>query len=210
MGTLIIADQSVTQVQYRLDGESEYTDTGSSGLPSVSTGQPMPNTSISLPGDFWRRRTIAVKYTDVKGREHGPYQLDFEPRIQFVRFAKQSLGYVPWVSFQRESGKLLAYFTTVVVFKAALKEIRYSMDSDALDKLLPLKADQSEGWPGRMDDDVLYVGLPTATKFMTVRLSYVDGTVQTRKLDVRVPERMRRITAPSAPGTPPDRRAARR
>ena len=129
-----------------------------------------------------------MKYTDVKGREHGPFQLDFEPRVQFARFAKQSLGFVSWISFQRESStRLLAYFTTVVAFKAAFKEIRYSIDSDALDKTFPLKVDQSDGWPGRMDDDVLSIELPKATKFVTVKLSFTDGTVQTRKFDVRVP-----------------------
>ena len=186
--TVILVDQTVTKVEYRLDGETTFSDTGSSELPSPFTGQMQPNTFIQLPGAFWRTRHVTVKYTDAKRREHGPFEIEFDPRVQFTRFTRQSLGFVSWVSFSRNSPKeLLAYFTTLLAFKAAFREIRYSIDSDAVDRVFPLKVNPSEGWPSRMGDDVTFIKLPSSTTFLTVKLTFADGTMQTRKIEV--PER---------------------
>jgi hypothetical protein len=183
--TVMLVDQTVTKVQYRLDGETAFSDTGSSELPSPFTGQMQPNTFIQLSGDFWRPRHVTVKYTDAKGRDHGPFEVAFDPRVQFTRFTRQSLGFVAWVSFSRNSPKeLLAYFTTLLAFKPAFREIRYSIDSDALDRVLPLKVNPSEGWPSRLGDEVTFIKLPSSTTFLTVKLTFVDGTMQTRKLEV--------------------------
>ena len=183
--TVMLVDQTVTKVQYRLDGETAFNDTGSSELPSPFTGQMQPNTFIQLPGDFWRPRHVTVKYTDAKGRDHGPFEVTFDPRVQFTRFTRQSLGFVAWVSFSRNSPKeLLAYFSTLLAFKPAFREVRYSIDSDALDRVLPLKVNPSEGWPSRLGDDVTFIKLPSSTTFLTVKLTFVDGTMQTRKLEV--------------------------
>jgi hypothetical protein len=69
---LILADRTATQVSYRLDNQTSFTNTGSTGIPNAMTGAPLPNTAIQLPGPFWNTRTLAVKYTDVKGQEYGP------------------------------------------------------------------------------------------------------------------------------------------
>ena len=182
---LILADRTASKVFYRLEGESAFADTGSSAFPNPMTGEPMPNTTIRLPGAFWQRRTIAVKYRDAKGVEHGEYQVDFDPRVEFLKFTRQALGSVGWVTLQEQSpGKTLAYFTTLLSFKAAFKEIRYSLDSAALDLTYPFRVDPSQGWPARMDEDQLFITIPPATKFVTVGLVYVDGTMDTRRFDV--------------------------
>ena len=149
-------------------------------------GRPQANTLVHIRGDFWSPRQLAVKYTDVKGREHGPYQLAFEPRTQFVRFTRQTLNNIPWITFRKEPGeKALAYFTALLAFKAAFREIRYSVDSTALDKTYPMKFEPSEGWPGRMDNDTIFVELPASATRLAVKVIYVDGTSDSRTLDVR-------------------------
>ena len=184
--TVILADQMATKLEYRLDGEKQFTDTGENETAFNVSGHPSPNTYIQLPGEFWQRRQVTVKYTDAKGRQHGPYELVFDPRVEFTRFSRQSLSVVPWLSFQSNSPKeLLAYFTTLVAFKAAFKEVRYSIDSDALDKVFPLKRVASEGWPGRITDDETYVKLPPKASFVNVQITYVDGTTQAKKTMVR-------------------------
>ena len=182
---LILADRTASKVFYRLEGESAFADTGSTAIPNPMTGEPMPNTTIRLPGEFWHRRKIAVKYRDAKGVEHGEYQVDFDPRTEFLKFTRQALGSVGWVTFQNQSpGRTLAYFTTLLSFKAAFTQIRYSLDSAALDLSYPFKTDPSQGWPARMDDDQLFITIPPPTKFVTVGLVYVDGTMDTRRIDV--------------------------
>jgi hypothetical protein len=182
---LILADRTATQVSYRLDGESAFTDTGSTGIPNAMTGRPLPNTTIQLTGPFWRKRTLAVKYVDAKGQENGPYDLEFDPRSEFLRFTKQALAAVGWLTFQEQSpGQRIVYFTTLLSFKAAFKEIRYSFDSPAVDRAYPLATSASDVWPARMDGDQLFMPVPAGTKFITVKVVYVDGTMDTRRYDV--------------------------
>jgi hypothetical protein len=182
---LVLADRTVTQVSYRLAGEEAFTNTGSLNISNPMTGAPLPNTTIRLPGAFWKPRTLAVKYTDMKGQEHGPYDLAFDPRAQFLQFTKQAFATVAWVTFQDlEPGRRVAYFTTLLSFKAALTEIRYSFDGDALDRTWPFTVRESEGWPARVDADQLFVPVPAATRFITVKIVYVDGTSDTRRFDV--------------------------
>lgn len=186
--TLVLVDQSVTTLHYRLDGEPQFIDTGSSEILNVLTGQPRPNTYIQLPGAFWKRRRIEVKYTDAKGREHGPFPLDFDPRDQFLRFTKQALGSVAWVTFMKPSpDKTVAYFTTLLSFKPAFREIRYSVDSDALDLVWPLKAAANDEWPARLDHDTLSIDLPASARRVAVRLTFVDGSMQTKSFEVPTP-----------------------
>ena len=182
---LSLADLGAREVSYRLDDERAFTNTGSTGIINTMTGQPRPNTTIRIPGEFWRPRELAVKYTDANGVEHGPYRLDFNPRAEFLRFTKQALGAIDWVSFTESApGQRIAHFGTLVSYKAAFKEIRYSFDSAAVDNVWPLKLDPTEGWPPRYSEERLYIPVPPAAQFITVRVVYVDGAVDTRRLDI--------------------------
>jgi hypothetical protein len=184
LAVLVLADRTATQVSYRLAGEGAFTSTGSTNITNPMTGVPLPNTTVRLPGEFWQPRTLAVKYTDMQGREHGPYDVEFDPRAQFLGFTKQALGNVAWVTVQDlEPGRPVVYFTTLLSFKAALEEIRYSFDSEAVDRAWPFKVRESEGWPARMDDDQLFVPVPAATRFIAVKIVYVDGSTDTRRFD---------------------------
>jgi hypothetical protein len=184
LAVLVLADRTATQVSYRLAGEGAFTSTGSTNITNPMTGVPLPNTTVRLPGEFWQPRTLAVKYTDMQGREHGPYDVEFDPRAQFLGFTKQALGNVAWVTVQDlEPGRRVVYFTTLLSFKAALEEIRYSFDSEAVDRAWPFKVRESEGWPARMDDDQLFVPVPAATRFIAVKIVYVDGSTDTRRFD---------------------------
>jgi hypothetical protein len=182
---LTLADLGATQVSYRLDDAATFTDTGSSGIINTMTGQPRPNTTVRIPGEFWRRRELAVKYTDAKGVEHGPYPLHFDPRAEFLRFTRQALAAIDWLTISELSpGQRVAYFTTLVSYKAAFKEIRYSIDSDAFDQVWPLKVNPSEGWPPNYADERLYVPVPAAARFINVKVVYVDGSTDSQRVDV--------------------------
>ena len=185
---LILADRTATQVAYRLDGAGAFTNTGSTNITNPMTGAPLPSTTIRLPGAFWQRRTVAVKYTDAKGQEHGPYDVDFDPRAQLLQFTKQALGNVAWVTFQdQEPGKRIVYFTTLLSFKAVLQEIRYSFDGDTLDRAWPFAVRDGETWPARMDADQLFVPVPPRTRFVAVKILYTDGSTDTRRFDAPGP-----------------------
>ena len=185
MAVLILADRTANKIYYRLDNETSFTDTGSTGTPNLMTGEPMPNTTIRLGGAFWRPRTIAVKYRDANGTEHGEYTLAFDPRAEFLRFTRQALASVAWVSFlETAPGKLSAYFTTLLSFKAAFSRIRYSIDSAALDHVYEFAVDSSQAWPARLDTEPIFISIPPSTRFITVEVEYVDGTTDKRRFDV--------------------------
>jgi hypothetical protein len=48
-----------------------------------------------------------------------------------------------------------------------------------------MKRDPSDRWPVTMADDVIYVELPSSAKRLAVKVTYVDGTSDSRTLDVR-------------------------
>lgn len=49
---------------------------------------------------------------------------------------------------EQAPGKRIAYFTTLLSFTAAFKEIRYSFDSEALDRQFPFEPGEGSGWRG--------------------------------------------------------------
>jgi TIR domain len=185
--TFVLTDPTVRDIQYRTAEDAPFKSTGSTDNISIMTGQPLPNTSIRLPGAFWLRRAVTVKYTDARGGQHGPFQMAFDPRAEYLRFTKQALNHVAWITFQdRSPGERLAYFTTLVSYKPALREIRYSLDSAALDRVFPLQgAGVESGIPGAITDEVTYLRVPPHTRFITVRIAYTDGTnSEPRRFDV--------------------------
>jgi hypothetical protein len=181
---LVLADLGANKVSYRLDDDPTFTDTGSSGIINTMTGQPRPNTTIRIPGEFWKPRRVAVKYTDAKGVEQGPYDLAFDPRTQFLQFTKQALSSIEWVTFtDGADGEKVVYFTTLISFKAALEEIRYSFDSAAVDTVWPFTVDPSEGWPPKFTDEPLSAPVPRSVRFITVKVTYTDGSSDTQRVD---------------------------
>ncbi len=84
-----------------------------------------------------------------------------------------------WVAFRDWDGKQLIYFTTVLAYHCGLSEVRYSLDSDALDQRFPLPACDRQR-PNDIDPvaNPPYIALPQgAAKEIVVQLVYSDGAV---------------------------------
>jgi hypothetical protein len=129
-----------------------------------------------LPGAS-RELDVAVKYIDTAGREHGPYELRFDPKKAFVAETKQVLGMTSWISFREyPPGTLLAYFTHLLSYKNAFREIRYSLGDESLSKSLHFTPDWAGAAPRLLDDDEIYVEIPLSTEFVAVKLFYIDGS----------------------------------
>jgi hypothetical protein len=125
-----------------------------------------------------RPHEIAVKYVDADGREHGPYELRFDPKTAFVNETKRILEMVRWVEFREyPAGRLLAYFSSLVSRKNAFQEIRYSVDDESLDRSVHFRADWTAvGMPRISDGDETYVEIPMSTQFVAIKLFFIDGT----------------------------------
>jgi len=84
-----------------------------------------------------------------------------------------------WVAFRDYDGKQLIYFTTLLAYHCGLSEIRYSLDSGALDRRFPVpECDPQQ--PNAIDVEksgLPFVSLPKgSTREMAVQLVYSDGS----------------------------------
>ena len=81
-----------------------------------------------------------------------------------------------WVSFRDFNGKQLIYFTHFESYSCGIKEVRYSINSDDLDKVWELQACDSKN-PMAVTKDIIYLTMPLGTvKSITVQVTFTDGT----------------------------------
>ena len=169
-----LTDFKAKELFYRLDGKGEFVSTGHLPYQSPQTGLPMINTFVPMPNLPPGDHTIEVKYTDKNGATNGPYTLKFSTGDQQFAQAKMSLNMVSgsWLSFRDYNGKTLLYFTTLMSYRPAIKEVRYSLNSEALDQTFKFKPTDKMFEVG----DDLYLTVPGNTQYASVQLTYKDGT----------------------------------
>lgn len=85
-----------------------------------------------------------------------------------------------WVQFRDFAGKQLIYFTALQTMRCRLKEIRYSINSDTLDKRFPLgSCDPQQPFNMPADDPdgkFTYLSLkPGEAKTLTIQVVWEDG-----------------------------------
>jgi hypothetical protein len=168
-----LTDFKAKELFYRLDGKGEFQSTGHLPYQSPQTGLPMINTFVPMPNLAPGDHSIEVKYTDKNGATNGPYTLKFSTGDQQFAQAKMSLNMVSgsWLSFRDYDGKVLLYFTTLMSYRPAIKEVRYSLNSEALDKTFNFKPSDKMFEVG----DDLYLTVPANTQFANVQITYKDG-----------------------------------
>jgi translation initiation factor IF-3 len=67
---------------------------------------------------------------------------------------------------------MLLYFSALMSYRPVIKEVRYSLNSDALDKTFKFKPTDKMFESG---DDV-FITVPKDTEFATAQVTYQDGT----------------------------------
>lgn len=173
-----IADPRVREIHYALDDAPSFVSTGFQMHRHPVTGLPLPQMQVQLPGTLGQSRMVSLKYTDGDGREHGPFRLPFDPKVEYVRFTRSVLGVTSWLAFREPAaGKLLASFSQLLSYKNAFREIRYSVDDESLSRSVRFTPDWSgRGAPGITDQDMLDVEIPPTSKSVAVRLIFIDGS----------------------------------
>jgi hypothetical protein len=66
-------------------------------------------------------------------------------------------------------------------YRGTLKSIRYSLDSDALDKTLPFKPPAPGEDAGTVGEGPVFIEVPATTKSASVQLEFIDGTMSDKK-----------------------------
>jgi hypothetical protein len=118
-----------------------------------------------------------VEYIDVRGTERGPFKLVFAPGSEKIRNGKKILAQTSqaWVSFRVWNDETLAYFSHLVSYRYAIKEIRYSLNSDRLDQVFPLTPPDPHNPHAVTADTQIHITIPKTTRYIAVQVRFADG-----------------------------------
>lgn len=165
------------EIQVKKQGETTFESTGHTTYVDQRTGSPNPKPYLQLPLHT-SAMTFLVKYQDVRGNWRGPFELGFDPQSERLRWGKSILDGFPnsWIVFGRFREQPIAYFSHLIGYRYAIREIRYGIDSEQVDKVFPLPpvdpARPATTPPGTQ----LYVPLLESTTFLSVQVTYRDET----------------------------------
>ncbi len=168
----------VRRFSYRLGEQGDFIDTGVSDYIDQRLGEPPAKTWFQLPNSQ-QDTLIQVKYTDIQGRENGPFDVQFTTTGELVKGQKQILGMTQnsWLSFRNDPDYPFLYFTHLQSYRCAIKSVRYGLGKEEPDTL----------WDGLGECDTknpnaIAPGLVTHLKispqvpYVSVQLEYRDGT----------------------------------
>jgi hypothetical protein len=171
-----IADPTLG-ISWRMGDAGDFRETGFLDTLDPRTRKRMPNPSIELAGDA-PAATIQVRYIDTSGEMQGPFPIKFDPEAALIRDQRKILDMTAtsWLSF-REFNGLLVYYTHLMSYRCAIREVRVGIDSAVPDKVLKMPpCDPKE--PGAIPHDAQpYLKLAPSTQFVSVELTYRDGSV---------------------------------
>ena len=171
-----IADPTLG-ISWRLGDAGDFRETGFMDTLDPRTRKRMPNPSVELPADA-PAAVIQVRYVDTNGDLQGPFPIRFDPEAALIRDQRKILDMTAtsWLSF-REFNGLLVYYTHLMSYRCAIREVRVGVDSTVPDKVLKMPPCNPRDPSAIPHDATPYLKLAPATKSVSVELTYRDGSV---------------------------------
>ena len=101
------------------------------------------------------------------------------PEVSIYKAMLDANKMTGWIQFRNYDDKQLIYFTTLQTMHCRLSEIRYSINSDALDKRFPLGKCNPQipfNLPEDNTNEYIYISLPAGeAKTLTIQAVWDDG-----------------------------------
>ena len=171
-----IADPTLG-ISWRIGEAGDFRETGFIDSLDPRTRKRMPNPSIELPADA-QAATIQVRYVDASGELQGPFPIRFDPEAALIRDQRKILDMTAtsWLAF-REFNGLLVYYTHLMSYRCAIREVRVGIDSAVPDKVLKMPPCDPRDPSVIPHDAQPYLKLAPATRSVSVELIYRDGSV---------------------------------
>jgi len=171
-----IADPTLG-ISWRMGEAGDFRETGFMDTLDPRTRKRMPNPSIELSADA-PATTIQVRYVDANGELQGPFPIRFDPEAALIRDQRKILDMTAtsWLSF-REFNGLLVYYTHLMSYRCAIREVRVGIDSTVPDKVLKMPPCDPRDPSAIPHDATPYLKLAPATRSVSVELTYRDGGV---------------------------------
>jgi hypothetical protein len=171
-----IADPTLG-ISWRMGDNGDFRETGFLDTLDPRTRKRMPNPSIELAGDA-PAATIQVRYIDTSGELQGPFPIKFDPEAALIHDQRKILDMTAnsWLSF-REFNGLLVYYTQLMSYRCAIREARIGIDTAVPDKVLKMPPCDPRDPSVIPRDSLPYLKLAPSTQFVSVELTYRDGSV---------------------------------
>jgi hypothetical protein len=171
-----IADPTLG-ISWRMGDAGEFRETGFLDTLDPRTRRRMPNPSIELAADA-PAATIQVRYVDVSGEMQGPFPIRFDPEAALIHDQRKILDMTAtsWLSF-REFNGLLVYYTHLMSYRCAIRQVKIGIDTAVPDRVLNMPPCDMKD-PGAIPYDARpYLKLSPTNQFVSVELTYRDGSV---------------------------------
>ena len=122
--------------------------------------------------------TILVRYIDASGEMQGPFPIKFDPEAALIRDQRKILDMIAtsWLSF-REFNGLLVYYSHLMSYRCAIREVRIGIDTAVPDKVLKMPPCDLKDPSAIPYGAQLYQKLAPQTQSVSVELTYRDGSV---------------------------------
>src|SRR6187455_261296 len=171
-----IADPTLG-ISWRMGEAGDFRETGFMDTLDPRTRKRMPNPSVELPADA-PAAMIQVRYVDTNGELQGPFPIRFDPEAALIRDQRKILDMTAtsWLSF-REFNGLLVYYTHLMSYRCAIREVRVGIDSTVPDKVVKMPPCDPRDPSVIPHEAQPYLKLAPATRSVSVELTYRDGSV---------------------------------
>jgi len=169
---LFRSDQPLCTVEARLAGHAIWT-RASRSFYGVEFG-------VSF-ADLPEQAQIEVRAVTARGSSLGPYTFPLDAMAALREQEMRTLRTIPrgWVTiiWHDEGGPFWVMFGTLVSLRCGLREVRYSIDSEAPDQRFELPPCSFNDPFSIPNDNKDYLTLRERPQYVAVQLVYVDGTV---------------------------------
>jgi hypothetical protein len=164
-------------ISWRIGAAGDFRETGFLDTLDPRTRKRMPNPSIELAADP-PAATIEMRYIDVSGEMQGPFPIKFDPEAALFHDQRKILDMTAtsWLSF-REFNGLLVYYTQLMSYRCAIREARIGIDTAVPDKVLKMPPCDLRDPNAIPVSAQPYLKLAPTTQFVSVELTYRDGSV---------------------------------
>ena len=168
--------EAATQFGYRIGEKGAFTDAGALDVLDQSTGVRMPKTTFEMPPDQGKT-TIYVTWRDKRGEQADIAPINFDPSAALADEQKKILEqfWTSWIAFREWQG-MTVYFTHLVTYRCAVREVRYGLGDRPVDRVFKLPPCDAADPNSVPENATLYMKVPPNTASMQVQLTYVDGS----------------------------------
>jgi hypothetical protein len=171
-----IADPTLG-ISWRMGDAGDFRETGFLDTLDPRTRKRMPNPSVELAGDA-PAATIQVRYVDASGEMQGPFPIRFDPEAALIHDQRKILDMTAtsWLSF-REFNGLLVYYTHLMSYRCAIREVRIGIDTTVPNQVLKMPPCDMKDPSAIPYEAKPYLKLSPSNQFVSVELTYRDGSV---------------------------------